>query len=1059
VRGLLAGSVVAATAVAVQSVGVAPASAVQAAQDRVVSSTASTLSPQINDGSTQAITQVGNLIVSGGTFTSVTQAGNGQTPVARTNLVAFDATTGAIVPGFAPVLDGAVLTLLPGPTPTTVYVGGAFATVNNVAQKGIALLDLSTGLNVSTFKPAYENGLVQDLAMTQGHLVMGGTFTKIGQKLRGGLASLNPTTGATDDWMQVNLTGHHNYNGVSGAKAGVGATGLDVTPDGTRMVVIGNFKQADGVTHDQIAMLDLTGTTTAVRADWNTSGYASPCNTNAFDSYVRDVELSPDGTYFVVVATGGPSTGTLCDTAARWSTYAVGTSLTQTWVNETGGDTLFSVAVTGSAVYVGGHERWMNNPTGRDKAQAGAVPRPGLAALDPNTGVPFSWNPGRNPRGVGTTELFATPTGLWAGYDTDYIGNFQYLHRRVAFFPLAGAPALPTAAAWTLPSDLYQAGAVVGGSDGIQRRIFNGAGVDYTWTKTSGLSWLTSVRGGFMVDGTFYYGYSDGALYKRTFDGTTFGDPVLVDPYNDPFWSTIDTGSGQTYRGVRPSLYGTEMTTISGLFYDNHRIYYTLTNTSALYTRTFNPESGIVGATRTQVPGVSMNTKLKGMFLAGGFLYTTDQNGKLTRQTWLSQPLTYGTIQSGTAVTLTDPSLSTTDFRGNALFVGPGPAAPANQPPVASVTVSCSGLSCGFDGSASSDPDGTIQSAAWTFGDGGTATGLSASHNFAASGTYTVTLTLTDNRGGIGTWTKDVTVTLGGNTAPTAAISSASCADLVCSFASVGSFDPDGSIQSYSWDFGDTTSAATASASHTYAAGGTVTVTLTVTDNLGATGTATVQVTPVPPPATIAFVGVGSSNGTFQNASVKVPSGVLAGDGLLLYATVNSTTPTITDPAGWTPVATQVSGTMVTKLWQRVAVGGDGDSSVPVTLSGFAKVDLQLVAYRGTAASGPVDVWGSSADASVAAHTTPTMVVAHRNSWLLSYWGDKGNTTTAWTLPGSVTTRDVELGTGSGFVTSALADSAGADPVGTSVGGLQASTNAASSRGVVFSVLLRAAGS
>ncbi|MBI3805316.1 MAG: PKD domain-containing protein [Nitrospirae bacterium] len=82
-----------------------------------------------------------------------------------------------------------------------------------------------------------------------------------------------------------------------------------------------------------------------------------------------------------------------------------------------------------------------------------------------------------------------------------------------------------------------------------------------------------------------------------------------------------------------------------------------------------------------------------------------------------------------------------------------------NQPPVAQFTSTLvSGRTFHFDGSASSDPDGTIAAYAWNFGDAGTGTGATIDHAYAADGTYTVTLTVTDNQGATGSKQTNITV-------------------------------------------------------------------------------------------------------------------------------------------------------------------------------------------------------------------------------------------------------------------------------------------------------------
>ncbi|SEA12449.1 PKD domain-containing protein [Microbulbifer marinus] len=84
-----------------------------------------------------------------------------------------------------------------------------------------------------------------------------------------------------------------------------------------------------------------------------------------------------------------------------------------------------------------------------------------------------------------------------------------------------------------------------------------------------------------------------------------------------------------------------------------------------------------------------------------------------------------------------------------------------NQAPTASASHSCSGLDCSFDGSGSADSDGSIVSYAWDFGDGSNGSGATASHSYAASGTYSVTLTVTDDQGAEDQTSFDVTVSDG----------------------------------------------------------------------------------------------------------------------------------------------------------------------------------------------------------------------------------------------------------------------------------------------------------
>jgi hypothetical protein len=290
----------------------------------------SAMTPNVDDGAVWAIAQVGNTVVIGGTFTSV----EGQP---RSSLAAFDATTGTLSATFTPSTDGSVYSLLPGPNAHTVYVAGSFTRMNGTAAQFLTLLDTETGTRVGSFKPPeFDYGMVRDMVKVGSRLIVGGFFSKAGGRPHAGLASLNATTGALDPFVDIQLAGHHNNTGT-GARGYVGSWALDASPDGKRLVVIGNFRTANGLPRDQLAMVDIGGAHASLDSNWATRRYAPYCHNKSFDGYVRGVSFSPDSSYFVVTATGGGVPGTLCDATARFETHAVGTNLQPTWVDETGG--------------------------------------------------------------------------------------------------------------------------------------------------------------------------------------------------------------------------------------------------------------------------------------------------------------------------------------------------------------------------------------------------------------------------------------------------------------------------------------------------------------------------------------------------------------------------------------------------------------------------------------------------------------------------------------------------------------------------------------------------
>jgi len=175
-----------------------------------------------------------------------------------------------------------------------------------------------------------------------------------------------------------------------------------------------------------------------------------------------------------------------------------------------------------------------------------------------------------------------------------------------------------------------------------------------------------------------------------------------------------------------------------------------------------------------------------------------------------------------------------------------------NVAPVASFTVSAvvvtEGDSVSFSAILSEDEDGSIVDWDWDFGDGQSGTGEQVTHTYGAAGTYTVVLRVTDDRGENATTRKTIYVEAGEPAGPSASFTASptsGTSPLSVQFDASGSSYGNGSIFSYSWDFGDGKTGYGEKVSHLFVSSGarSYTVTLTIRANDGKTDTATKEIT------------------------------------------------------------------------------------------------------------------------------------------------------------------------------------------------------------------------
>jgi hypothetical protein len=374
------------------------------------------------------IVQCGSTMYAVGSFTKILSPnlkGSGRTTFIRNNVFSFSAKRPYRVTSWRPNVNGAVNSIaVGGKNCSTAYLGGSFTRVNSRAARNIAAVSTKSGRVLTRFR-SNANNSVETLLLHGGKLFTGGYFTSINGSTSRYLVGLNPTTGATDHYFDLGISGNYQYPGVSDNPTRV--WNQQVSPNGGRLLVEGDFTSVGGQPRQQIFMLDL-GKNKASVTGWTSSMFNQNCATST-PFYVRSAAWGPTGKSIYTANTGfqppgqtDPHRVALCDSLARWPVNE--TNVNPIWINYTGCDSLYSVAAGYGTVYAGGHERWADNGEDCDNAGPGSVPAQGMGGFNEDTGnvllnARHTKGLYSRSRGLGADDMLLTKDGLWIASDND----------------------------------------------------------------------------------------------------------------------------------------------------------------------------------------------------------------------------------------------------------------------------------------------------------------------------------------------------------------------------------------------------------------------------------------------------------------------------------------------------------------------------------------------------------------------------------------------------------------------------------------------------------------
>lgn len=336
------------------------------------------------NGRVKAMVVVGGSIYIGGDFTSVTDTSGHSHPASR--LAQINAATGAVNTSWQGSANDSVYSL--AALGNTLYVGGAFSTVNGVSHRSVAAVSLTTGALVSTFRTT-ANKPVDGLAAAGGAVFLGGTFTSVtdatGSTARTYVAKVDAVTGTVDK--------------VWAPRPDLRVRAIE--SDGVTVYLGGDFTTINGISNRSTAATRVIGTGAPL------SSYKGGATNNRNYSPVLNMDLEGNSLYLAVAGGGGACTALNATSGARvWSKHSNGN--------------VQDVTYNHGVVYCGGHFGGTGAFDGLTRYKAAAV----QATAPYNV---TSWAPRFN-SGLGIWAMAADATHTYAGGDFTKVNQKTVQH-------------------------------------------------------------------------------------------------------------------------------------------------------------------------------------------------------------------------------------------------------------------------------------------------------------------------------------------------------------------------------------------------------------------------------------------------------------------------------------------------------------------------------------------------------------------------------------------------------------------------------------------------------